>query len=43
MTTANPGLESAAVPLREGLPKDDRKIFSVLLVLAQFFVELPTF
>ncbi len=38
MTTADPGLEPLAVQNTEGLPKDPRKIFSVLLVLSQFFV-----
>lgn len=38
MTTADPGIEPLAVQATEGLPKDSRKIFSVLLVLAQFFV-----
>lgn len=38
MTTADPGLEPVVIQSTEGLPKDPRKIFSVLLVLAQFFV-----
>lgn len=38
MTAAEPGLESVALRGTGGLPKDPRKIFSVLLVLAQFFV-----
>ncbi|GAA0994138.1 MFS transporter [Subtercola frigoramans] len=38
MTTADPGLEPVAIPAVEGLPKDNRTIFSALLVLSQFFV-----
>jgi MFS family permease len=38
MTAADPGLESVALPSTGGLSKDPRTIFSVLLVLAQFFV-----
>lgn len=38
MTTADPRLAVEGSPSTDGLPKDERKIFSVLLVLAQFFV-----